>query len=151
VSTSRSKALHSAAAGRSVAAEQRARHAIAELDRRGQPITFLAVAAEAASAPAISTATRSCAPGSSSSATSNTAPRRGRPGTPGLPGTPREREQQRAERSGKQQQGDHRDDRDHHREAAVDVARDGKIRLSPHIHNSTDDIDRTFAALDRRY
>jgi len=47
VSTPRSKALRSAAAARSVAAEQRARHAIAELDRRGQPITFLAVAAEA--------------------------------------------------------------------------------------------------------
>jgi hypothetical protein len=47
VSTPRSKALRSAAAARSVAAEQRARHAITELDRRGQPITFLAVAAEA--------------------------------------------------------------------------------------------------------
>jgi hypothetical protein len=47
VSTARSKALRSAAAARSVAAEQRARHAIAELDRRGQLITFLAVAAEA--------------------------------------------------------------------------------------------------------
>jgi hypothetical protein len=47
VSTARSKALRSAAAARSVAAEQRARHAIAELDRRGQPITFLAVAAQA--------------------------------------------------------------------------------------------------------
>jgi len=47
VSTPRSTALRSAAAARSVAAEQRARHAIAELDRRGQPITFLAVAAEA--------------------------------------------------------------------------------------------------------
>jgi hypothetical protein len=47
VSTPRSKALRSAAAARSVAAEQRARHAISKLDRRGQPITFLAVAAEA--------------------------------------------------------------------------------------------------------
>ena len=47
MSTRRSTALRSAAAARSVAAEQRARHAIAELDRRGQAITFLAVAAEA--------------------------------------------------------------------------------------------------------
>ena len=47
MSTPRSKALRSAAAARSIAAEQRAQHAIAELDRRGQPITFLAVAAEA--------------------------------------------------------------------------------------------------------
>ena len=47
MSTARSTALRSAAGARSVAAEQRARHAIAELDRRGQPITFLAVAAEA--------------------------------------------------------------------------------------------------------
>ena len=47
MSTARAKALRSAAAARSVAAEQRARHAIAELDRRGQPITFLAVANEA--------------------------------------------------------------------------------------------------------
>ena len=47
MSTPRSKALRSAAAARSIAAEQRARHAIAQLDRRGQPITFLAVAAEA--------------------------------------------------------------------------------------------------------
>jgi hypothetical protein len=47
VSTPRSKALRSAAAARSVAAEQRAQHAITELDRRGQAITFLAVAAEA--------------------------------------------------------------------------------------------------------
>jgi hypothetical protein len=47
MSTSRSKALRSAAAARSVAAEQRARHAIADLDRRGQAITFLAVAAQA--------------------------------------------------------------------------------------------------------
>lgn len=47
MSTPRSTALRSAAAARSVAAEQRARHAIAELDRRGQPITFRAVAAEA--------------------------------------------------------------------------------------------------------
>jgi Family of unknown function (DUF6262) len=47
MSSSRSTALRSAAAARSIAAEQRARHAIAELDRRGQAITFLAVAAEA--------------------------------------------------------------------------------------------------------
>jgi Family of unknown function (DUF6262) len=47
MSTLRSKALRSAAAARSVAAEQRAQHAITELDRRGQTITFLAVAAEA--------------------------------------------------------------------------------------------------------
>lgn len=47
MSTRRSQALRSAAAARSVAAEQRARHAIAELDRCGQPITFLAVAAQA--------------------------------------------------------------------------------------------------------
>lgn len=47
MSTPRSTALRSAAAARAVAAEQRARHAIAELDRRGQPITFLAVAAQA--------------------------------------------------------------------------------------------------------
>jgi hypothetical protein len=47
VSTPRSKALRSAAAARSVAAEQRAQRAITELDRRGQAITFLAVAAEA--------------------------------------------------------------------------------------------------------
>ena len=47
MSTPRSQALRSAAAARSIAAEQRAAHAIAELDRRGQPITFLAVAAEA--------------------------------------------------------------------------------------------------------
>ena len=47
MSTPRSKVLRSAAAARSIAAEQRARHAIAELDRRGQPITFVAVAAEA--------------------------------------------------------------------------------------------------------
>jgi hypothetical protein len=39
--------LRGAAAARSVAAEQRAQHAIAELDRRGQAITFLAVATEA--------------------------------------------------------------------------------------------------------
>ena len=43
----RSQALRSSAAARSIAAEQRARHAITELDRRGQPVTFLAVAAEA--------------------------------------------------------------------------------------------------------
>ena len=47
MTTERSQALRSAAAARSIAAEQRARHAIAELDRRGQPITFLAVAANA--------------------------------------------------------------------------------------------------------
>jgi len=51
MSTPRSKALRSAAAARSIAAEQRARHAIAELDRRGQAITFLAVAAEAGVSP----------------------------------------------------------------------------------------------------
>jgi hypothetical protein len=47
MSTERSQALRSSAAARSIAAEQRARQAIAELDRRGQPITFLAVAAAA--------------------------------------------------------------------------------------------------------
>ncbi len=47
MSAQRSQALRSSAAARSIAAEQRARHAITELDRRGQPITFLAVAAEA--------------------------------------------------------------------------------------------------------
>ncbi len=47
MSTARSQALRSAAAARSIAAEQRAQHAIAQLDRRGQSITFLAVAAEA--------------------------------------------------------------------------------------------------------
>ncbi|MGH3262478.1 MAG: DUF6262 family protein [Trebonia sp.] len=47
MSADRSQALRSSAAARSVAAEQRARHAITELDRRGQLITFLAVAAEA--------------------------------------------------------------------------------------------------------
>jgi hypothetical protein len=47
MSTPRSTALRSAAAARSVAAEQRAQRAITELDRRGQPITFLAVAAQA--------------------------------------------------------------------------------------------------------
>lgn len=47
MSTRRSQALRGAAAARSVAAEQRAQHAIAELDRRGQAITFLAVATEA--------------------------------------------------------------------------------------------------------
>jgi len=47
MSTPRSTALRSAAAARSLAAEQRAAHAITELDRRGQPITFLAVAAQA--------------------------------------------------------------------------------------------------------
>lgn len=43
----RSQALRGAAAARSLAAEQRAHHAILELDRRGEPITFLAVATEA--------------------------------------------------------------------------------------------------------
>jgi hypothetical protein len=43
----RSQALRNSAAARSIAAEQRARHAITELNRRGQPVTFLAVAAEA--------------------------------------------------------------------------------------------------------
>ena len=47
MSAQRSQALRNSAAARSIAAEQRARHAIAELDRRGQPVTFLAVAAEA--------------------------------------------------------------------------------------------------------
>jgi Family of unknown function (DUF6262) len=47
MSTPRSKALRGAAAARSIAAEQRAQRAIADLDRRGQAITFLAVAAEA--------------------------------------------------------------------------------------------------------
>lgn len=47
MSAPRSNALRSAAAARSIAAEQRAQHAIAELDRRGHSITFLAVAAEA--------------------------------------------------------------------------------------------------------
>ncbi len=42
-----SQALRGAAAARSLAAEQRAHHAILELDRRGEPITFLAVATEA--------------------------------------------------------------------------------------------------------
>ena len=47
MTTERSQALRNSAAARSIAAEQRARHAITELDRRGQPITFLAVAAQA--------------------------------------------------------------------------------------------------------
>jgi hypothetical protein len=47
MSTERSRALRSSATARSIAAEQRARHAITELDRRGQPVTFRAVAAEA--------------------------------------------------------------------------------------------------------
>jgi len=47
VSGRRSQALRGAAAARSLAAEQRAHHAIFELDRRGEPITFLAVATEA--------------------------------------------------------------------------------------------------------
>ncbi len=47
MSTQRSQALRGAAAARSIAAEQRAQQAIVELDRRGEPITFLAVAAEA--------------------------------------------------------------------------------------------------------
>jgi hypothetical protein len=47
MTTERLQALRSSAAARSIAAEQRARRAITELDRRGQPVTFLAVAAEA--------------------------------------------------------------------------------------------------------
>lgn len=47
MSGGRSQALRGAAAARSHDAEQRAHHAIAELDRRGEPITFLAVATEA--------------------------------------------------------------------------------------------------------
>ncbi len=47
MSAKRSQALRGAAAARSLATEQRARHAILELDRRGEPITFLAVATQA--------------------------------------------------------------------------------------------------------
>jgi hypothetical protein len=43
----RSDALRKAAATRSLAAEQRARRALAALQRRGETITFQAVAAEA--------------------------------------------------------------------------------------------------------
>ena len=66
------------AAARSIAAEQHARHAITELDRRGQPVTFLAVAAKPASAPATLRPPQLRAT-SNRSATSNTAHRRGRP------------------------------------------------------------------------
>jgi Family of unknown function (DUF6262) len=47
VSTRRADVLRSAADARSLAAEQRARRALTELDRRGATITFQAVAAEA--------------------------------------------------------------------------------------------------------
>ena len=47
MSARRSQALRGAAAARSLAAEQRAHHAIIELDQRGEPITFLAVATQA--------------------------------------------------------------------------------------------------------
>jgi Family of unknown function (DUF6262) len=47
VSGSRANALRDAAGARSVAAEQRARQALADLDRRGLAISFQAVAAEA--------------------------------------------------------------------------------------------------------
>jgi Family of unknown function (DUF6262) len=47
VSGSRASALRVAAGARSVAAEQRAREALADLDRRGAPISFQAVATEA--------------------------------------------------------------------------------------------------------
>ena len=47
MSGSRTNALRGAAAARSVAAEQRARGALADLDRRGLAISFQAVAAEA--------------------------------------------------------------------------------------------------------
>jgi hypothetical protein len=47
VSGSRTDALRGAAGARSVAAEQRARQALAELDRRGLSISFQAVATEA--------------------------------------------------------------------------------------------------------
>ena len=43
----RADALRDAAGTRSLAAEQRVREALADLDRRGQTITFLAVAAQA--------------------------------------------------------------------------------------------------------
>jgi Family of unknown function (DUF6262) len=48
VSGRRAKALRGAAAARSLAAEERVRQAIADLDRRGLPISFQAVATEAA-------------------------------------------------------------------------------------------------------
>ena len=47
MSGSRTDALRGAAGARSVAAEQRARQALAELDRRGLSISFQAVATEA--------------------------------------------------------------------------------------------------------
>lgn len=47
MSDSRAHALRGAAGARSIAAEQRARHALADLDRRGLPISFQAVATEA--------------------------------------------------------------------------------------------------------
>jgi hypothetical protein len=47
VSGSRANALRGAAGARSVAAEQRARQALADLDRLGLPISFQAVATEA--------------------------------------------------------------------------------------------------------
>jgi hypothetical protein len=47
VSGSRADALRGAAGARSVAAEQRARQALADLDRRGLAISFQAVATEA--------------------------------------------------------------------------------------------------------
>jgi predicted RNase H-like nuclease (RuvC/YqgF family) len=43
----RADALRTAAAARSLGATERARRAVAELDRRGQPVTFRAVASEA--------------------------------------------------------------------------------------------------------
>jgi hypothetical protein len=46
VSGRRAEALRGAAAARSVSAAERARRAIAELDRRGATVTFQAVAAE---------------------------------------------------------------------------------------------------------
>jgi hypothetical protein len=47
VSGSRADALRVATDARSLAAEQRARQALADLDRRGSPISFQAVATEA--------------------------------------------------------------------------------------------------------
>jgi hypothetical protein len=47
LSGSRADALRGAAGARSVAAEQRARQAVADLDRRGATISFQAVATEA--------------------------------------------------------------------------------------------------------
>jgi hypothetical protein len=47
VSSSRADALRVATDARSLAAEQRARQALADLDRRGVPISFQAVATEA--------------------------------------------------------------------------------------------------------